>query len=43
MVEPKVLFMLVDGVAEVGLEELGGLTYLQHAKLPTLDTLAASG
>jgi 2,3-bisphosphoglycerate-independent phosphoglycerate mutase len=41
--ERKVLFVLIDGLADVSNEQLSDKTYLQYANLPSLDKIAASG
>lgn len=39
----KVLIAIADGVGDLPISELGGLTPLEYAKTPTLDKLAAQG
>lgn len=41
--ERKVLFVLIDGLADVANEQLADKTYLQHANLTHFDKIAASG
>ena len=41
--EVKIIFVLVDGIADVGNKKIDGKTALQAAKLPIMDALARSG
>jgi 2,3-diphosphopglycerate-independent phosphoglycerate mutase len=43
LMDSRVLFLIVDGLGEVGCPEFGGRTYLQAASLPTFDALADCG
>ncbi len=43
IVKRKFLFVLIDGLSDVSLTELGGICSLQKAELPFLDALAAAG
>lgn len=39
----KIIFILIDGIGDVGYPQHGGKTPLQAAKLPTINALARSG
>lgn len=39
----RVLFLMIDGLGEVGCPQYEGQTYMQAAQLPTLDALATCG
>jgi len=39
----KILFVLVDGIGDIGIKELAGKTPLQTANLPHFDAIAETG
>jgi len=38
----KIIYVLIDGVADRPVKELGGMTPLERAKTPNLDRIAAN-
>lgn len=40
--QEKILFILIDGVGDVGIPQFGGKTPLYHANTPFLDTIAGA-
>ncbi|CAG9311007.1 unnamed protein product [Blepharisma stoltei] len=41
--EPKILYIMIDGLADVSNASINNKTYLQYSKKPTLDNLANAG